>query len=129
MNAKLVAVLFSVVLLMVTGQILFKLTAVSWQSEGTWLSTMVLVRLAASLVVYALATFAWIWVLQHVPLGRAYPFMALMFILVPLVSMWVFGETQGLRYYLGIVLICLGVSISASSPVSDSVTTANRSPH
>jgi len=111
--------LLLVVALMVLGQMLFKWTAVALQEHGSWFQSAVLMRLLLSLAVYGIATLAWVSVLQHLPLGRAYPFMALSFVFVPLLSIWVFGETQGIRYYLGIGLICAGVAISASAPVTD----------
>lgn len=122
MSVRLFIALLFVVALMVVGQLLFKATAVAWQTHGNWSAPTVLLWLFASLAVYAVATIAWVSVLQHVPLGRAYPFMALAFVFVPLMSIWAFGETQGSRYYLGVVLICIGVAVSASSPVTDRVT-------
>lgn len=127
MSVRIASALLLVVLLMVVGQLLFKATAVSLQAHGSWFNPVVLCRLLASLAVYGLATLAWVSVLQHVPLGRAYPFMALAFVLVPLVSIWAFGESQHVRYFFGIILICVGVAISASSPVTDRVTGVGRS--
>lgn len=126
MTLRVLGALLFVVALMVAGQVLFKTTAVAWQEQGHWFNAPVLTRLAASLAVYGFATIAWVWVLQHIPLGRAYPFMALAFLFVPLLSIWVFGESQGLRYYVGVALICIGVAISASAPVTDRVTDHGR---
>lgn len=115
MSARVVVALLLVVVLMAVGQVLFKATAIAWQSEGALLTSKVLARLLPSLVVYALATLAWIWLLQYVELARAYPFMALAFVLVPILSAYVFGESQDFRYYVGVALICAGVFVSGSA--------------
>jgi drug/metabolite transporter (DMT)-like permease len=108
-----------VVALMVAGQMLFKASALAMNGEGTILSWKVAARLVPALAMHALATLAWVWLLQFIDLGRAYPFTAMAYVLVPLVSMWVFGEVQGWRYYVGVILICTGVIVTATSPASE----------
>lgn len=115
MSVQTVFALLLVVGLMVAGQILFKATAIAWQAEGSLFSPRVLAYLLPSLALYGIATLAWVWVLQFVELGRAYPFMALAFVLVPLLSMLLFGEVLGWRYYLGVLLICAGVVVVATA--------------
>ena len=61
----------------------------------------------ASMLVYAIATISWIFVLRSVPLGIAYSFTALGFLFVPLLSMALFGEVLGLRYFMGAILIMI----------------------
>ena len=116
LSARILFAVLLVVALMVAGQLMFKATAIAWQAEGTWYSAKVLARLLPSLAIYAFVTLAWIWVLQHVALGRAYPFMALAFVFVPILSGWFFGEQYGWRYYIGVLLICGGVIIATSAP-------------
>jgi len=115
MTLWVVSALLFVVSLMVAGQLFFKATALVLQQEGTWQSAKVLFYFVPSLAIYGLATLAWIWVLQYVELSRAYPFMALAFVLVPIFSAWFFGEHQGWRYYIGVSLICIGVMLTATS--------------
>lgn len=101
-----------VVLLMAVGQILFKSTALSWQAHGTLFAPVPALRLMASLAVYGVATLAWIWVLQRVPLTLAYPLVALTFVLVPLGAWWFHGEPLGWRYLAGMLLIAAGVVLA-----------------
>lgn len=115
MSARVVAALLLVIVLMAAGQVLFKATAIAWQDEGTLLNAKVLSRLIPSLVIYAVATLAWIWLLQYVELARAYPFMALTFVIVPMLSVYFFGESQNWMYYVGVALICAGVVVCSSS--------------
>ena len=42
--------------------------------------------LYAALLVYAIATVTWLYILQRIPLSMAYPFSALSMIIVPLAS-------------------------------------------
>jgi drug/metabolite transporter (DMT)-like permease len=95
------------------GQLLFKAAANAYRDATTALTLPVLIPLLTGLAIYGMATLAWVWVLQYVTLSRAYPFMALAFILVPLASMAVFGERLDLRYGLGVAFICIGVALTA----------------
>ena len=101
-----------VVLLMAVGQLLFKATAMAWQAHGTLLAPVPALRLIASLMVYGVATLAWIWVLQRVSLSLAYPLVALTFILVPLGTWFFYGETVGARYWMGMLLIVAGIVLA-----------------
>lgn len=116
MTLRIAIALCLVVALMVAGQILFKASALAMSSEGTFLSWKVATRLVPALAMHAFATLAWVWLLQFIDLGRAYPFTAMAYVLVPLLSMWMFGEVQGWRYYIGVVLICTGVIVTATAP-------------
>jgi len=45
------------------------------------------------------------------PLGQVYPFMALSFIIVPILSNWFFGEMIVSSYLLGTILIAAGIVV------------------
>jgi drug/metabolite transporter (DMT)-like permease len=51
----------------------------------------------------------WVWILTFTPLSRAYPFVALAFIITPFVSHFVFMEALDLRFYFGLTLIVIGL--------------------
>lgn len=110
-----IAMVLGVVLLMTLGQLLFKATAMAWQVHGSPFALPVAWRLAVALGVYGLATVAWIWVLQKVPLSVAYPIVALTFVLVPLGARFLFGETIGLRYMAGTALIVVGIAVATTA--------------
>ncbi|WP_334131417.1 EamA family transporter [Silanimonas lenta] len=119
MSSKIVLALLGVVFLMALGQVMFKASAQVLNLSGTWLDYGFLLRFIPSLMIYGLATLAWVWVLRYVELSKAYPFMALAFILVPLASMWLFNERLNWRYAIGVTLIFLGVAIiGAGSSIS-----------
>ncbi|MEZ0168399.1 EamA family transporter [Microvirga sp. TS319] len=62
-----------------------------------------------------LASIAYMFVLERLPLSFAYPLMALSFVLVPVASVLVFGGKIPLVQAAGLALIVLGVSLSALS--------------
>lgn len=65
----------------------------------------------ASMLVYAVATISWIFVLRSVPLGVAYSFTALGFLFVPILSILLFGEALSFRYFLGALFIMIGLVV------------------
>ena len=67
------------------------------------------------LALYAVGAVAWIAVLQRMDLSYAYPFLALNFVLVVLVSQVVLGESVPLMRWVGIGVICVGILLIANS--------------
>lgn len=95
------------------GQVLFKLAAIDMDTKNLapWL-IFLNTKLIIALVVYAAATAAWIAVLRITPLRLAYPFAALAFIIVPLLSYYFIGEPLKLNTVIGAAIIFLGVLVS-----------------
>lgn len=67
------------------------------------------------LFLYACGALAWIAVLRRMDLGYAYPFLALNFVLITLVSRFLLGEDVPLLRWAGIAIICLGILVVARS--------------
>jgi drug/metabolite transporter (DMT)-like permease len=63
----------------------------------------------AALLLYAGLAVLWVWVLSVTPLSRAYPFVALAFVLTPLLGGVFFDEAISLRLLAGIALILCGL--------------------
>lgn len=103
------------VLGMVIGQLLFKYGASIWVASGSWLNNKVLVSVMSAMVLYAITSIVWIWLLRKIELGRVYPLMALAFVLVPLSSYLLFGERFNISYYLGVIMIVMGVTLTIGS--------------
>jgi drug/metabolite transporter (DMT)-like permease len=61
------------------------------------------------------ASLVWSLAIQRTPLTIAYPFMALTFVLVPLASVFFFRESLSSLQLLGLLLIVMGVALSATS--------------
>lgn len=98
------------------GQILFKRAAgqigtaqgTSWILDVARLPTMWL-----AVALYAAATLLWVRILTTVPLSRAYPFMALAFVIVPAAGYFLFSESITVRQAIGTALIVAGVVVVA----------------
>ena len=63
-------------------------------------------------IVYAVSTGLWVWLLRYMDISKAYPFMALGFVIVPLLSVWLFNEKLSLPYMVGVSLIIAGVALT-----------------
>lgn len=96
------------------GQILFKLTAASLVNTSRLWQVFVSPTLLLGLGIYGLATIAWIMQLRHIDLSRAYPFMALSFVLVPLASVLFLKEAVDGRYWVGVGFIVSGIVLTVA---------------
>ncbi|HET7174842.1 MAG TPA: 4-amino-4-deoxy-L-arabinose-phospho-UDP flippase [Gammaproteobacteria bacterium] len=93
------------------GQLLFKYSALRMSPKAGFWELIYSPYLMAAGIIYVGATFLWVLQLRYVPLNRAYPLFALAFVLVPLLSKWVFDERLNIPYMLGSALILMGVSL------------------
>ncbi len=108
---------------MCTGQVLFKKTALKISTMQTGLdlssiSSLILLLVKVpyfyiALMVYAFATFLWLYILQKVPLSVAYPFTALAMVIIPIISVFLFNEKLNVTYWFGAMLIVSGITIIA----------------
>lgn len=67
----------------------------------------------SGLAAAVLASASWTLAIQHAPLSLAYPFMALSFVLVPLMAVPLFGDALAPTQLLGILLIVTGIALTA----------------
>lgn len=68
-----------------------------------------------ALGLHGLSALLWLWVLQSMDISYAYPFLALNYLLVPLLAAVFLSEKIDRRRVLGIVIICAGVVLSSLS--------------
>lgn len=106
-----IAMLVGTITMLAVGQVLFKFAAVSINFSEP--RTFVSMPLFIALGVYAVATFSWLAVLTRVPLSTAFPFYALGFILVPLLSVFILGEKFRFSMLVGGAIIVVGVIVSS----------------
>jgi undecaprenyl phosphate-alpha-L-ara4N flippase subunit ArnE len=100
------------------GQLLFKSAAeqlVVGQGLERLSRSFVSLPMLCALAMYGAATVAWVYLLRGMPLSRAYPFIAMAFALVPLMSHIVFGDKLDARYLLGLSLILVGMYLTATA--------------
>lgn len=95
------------------GQLFFKLAGQTLAGEGPLVERVLWnTHLLVALLIYASATAAWVSLLSRVPLNVAYPFTALAFVVVPLLSALFLGEALRWQTMAGALLILTGVWVS-----------------
>ena len=103
------------VVMIAIGQLMFKSAASQWRVDGwSWstLSGFLSPIMVAALVVYAVATVLWVFVLRTVPLSAAYAIFALAFVIVPLLAHFVLGEPLVPKVLVGGLIIIVGIIVA-----------------
>ncbi len=102
---------------MAAGQLLFKAASARLAENAPFteraLALFASPAFIAALALYFALSVLWVWVLSFTPLSRAYPFVALAFVLTPLLAAFTFSEPLTLRLLLGIGLILAGLLLVA----------------
>jgi drug/metabolite transporter (DMT)-like permease len=108
--------LFNVALLVV-GQTLFRVGAGghSITSVGDIIKLLFSPVILIALVLYALTTILWLYILSIMPLSRAYPIQALAFPAVLIISKYILHEEVSMIRWIGVVVIFIGVVLVAQS--------------
>lgn len=102
------------------GQLMFKLVGFRLgQGMLVW-DPRVLGIALVSFALYGLATLLWIYILRSTPITKAYPYMALSFVIVPIGGVWLFSESIKPLYIAGIALIVAGIFLTALAGGSSS---------
>ncbi len=103
--------LLGVIVLLASGQVLFKQAAESFQLfyPRSWLSPPLLGALAA----YGMATVGWVLVLTNVPLTLAVSLYGLAFLIAPLLAWAFLGERLHDSTLVGGAFMVLGIIISS----------------
>jgi len=117
LSALQVAVLTAYSAGMSAGQMLFKVAAnrsnpnqpLSWRL----LDLIQDLYFLAALVLYGAFAVLWVWILTMTPLSRAYPFVALAFVVTPVLGALLFNEAISMRLLVGIALILCGLLLVA----------------
>ena len=86
----------------------------SLKSSGTIIQILRNGNLSLAILFYLGTLITWSFVLKNIPLSKAYPFMGIVFITVPIFSKLILGEFISLKTYIGSAIIATGVSIAIS---------------
>jgi len=70
-------------------------------------------KVVSGLLLYGLSAAVWLVVLSRVPVGLAYPFVSLGFVMTLLLAWLLRGEVPSAPQILGTLTICLGVALMA----------------
>lgn len=110
-----IAILLTYSVALAGGQVLFKLAALRFTPAARWSDNVVALAfnpyLVVAVLLYALLSVVWVWVLTFVPLSIAYPFVALTFVLTVAAGALLFGEAVTVRLVLGGVMIIAGLIV------------------
>ena len=111
LNLLLLCLLFS--LSVPTGQILLKFAAqdLKVRLATSWLSACFSGWLAAAMLLYFTSMFLWLWLLNLMPLSRAYPFALLGAALVPVAAYVFIREPLPPSFLVGMALVIGGIAI------------------
>lgn len=104
--------------MLAAGQLLFKQVGLSIRDQSlveALLSTLRQPAFYAAISLYGLSTLLWIWILSRVPLTQAYPWVAAGVVIVPLLGWWVFGERVSITFWVGVILIVIGIVLTQYS--------------
>lgn len=99
------------------GQMLFKLAANQIGPDGNALPMIRVLftwPMIAACTLYALTIILYTYMLQQMPLSRAYMFSMVGSALVPFLAILIFKEGVSARYVVGAALVFLGVVLSTS---------------
>ncbi|MFT5774911.1 EamA family transporter [Hyphomonas sp.] len=98
------------------GQVLFKQTGIELadKPDAPFYSILFSPVFLVAVALYGIATLAWVYVLKMVPLSMAYSFMALTFVLVPLMAAFFLKEPLTVKYAIGACLIIAGLFVVQS---------------
>lgn len=108
-------IILACVVVMTLGQVLFKQVAINYNKAGSLFDIGVIGLFLVAGSMYVASSGLWVWALRSVEISKAYPYFALGFVFVPLLSAWLFGEVLTVRYGLGVLLIVMGVSLTRTS--------------
>ncbi len=104
-------------ILISSGQILFKIASkdVAGFNVETLMKLSVNGYFILAVIIYGLATIVWVYVLKHFPLNKAYLFMGLSFVLVPLMGYIFLKEPLSFRYLAGAACIVFGIWLARAA--------------
>lgn len=100
---------------MTVAQLFFKLAGIrSLEEIGVIESFLLNSWVWASFVATATGTICWFFALRQLPLSIAYPWTAMIYVLTPLCSVFVFQDLFSIQYGIGMGFIVVGIFITTS---------------
>jgi multidrug transporter EmrE-like cation transporter len=117
MHGKPIVLILGAVVFSVLGQLFLKAGARRLTQTGHLDFLMAAVQnwhVLAGLAAWAASTVCWLFVLRVAPLSRAYLATSLTYVLLPLASVYIFGEQVCRAHIVGTVLIITGIAFVLS---------------
>ena len=115
------SVLFALVTVLLNGsaQLLLRKAALTGANPANPLSLLRNSWFMVGVGAYAVSVLTWLFVLKRVPLAVAAPFVALVYVLVPLASRMLFNDHVNSRMWIGMLLVVCGVTLVAQGSGSE----------
>jgi multidrug transporter EmrE-like cation transporter len=113
MSTQTLVLILAAIAFSATGQLLLKSGAQHLAGLGRLqflLAAARDVRVLSGLAAWIAWTICWLHVLRVAPLSRAYALTSLTYVLIPLASIYVFGEQVRRLHVAGIILIAAGIA-------------------
>jgi multidrug transporter EmrE-like cation transporter len=113
MRDKTMALILGAVVFSALGQLLLKSGAQRQAGFGRpefLLAAARDVHVLSGLAAWAASTVCWLYVLRVAPLSRAYLLSSLTYVVIPMASLFIFGEQLRRMHVLGMILILMGVA-------------------
>lgn len=109
------ALLFAIATVVLNGsaQLLLRKAALTGADPAAPASLVRSPWLLVGVALYGISVLTWLSVLKRTPLAVAAPFVALVYVLVPLLSRSVFGDVITQRMWIGMALVVAGVTLVA----------------
>jgi len=100
-----------IVSLISAGQLLFKLASLLIVENNPVFGFKVLGVIFLSFLISGIGSLVYISLLRTIPLSIAYPFMALSYIAVPIMSYVFYNDSININYYVGITFVIVGLIV------------------
>ena len=125
-----IAALFALVTVLLNGgaQLLLRKAALTGAVPTSPLSLFQNSYFLGGIAAYGVSVLTWLFVLKRVPLSVAAPFVALVYVAVPLASRVLCDDTIAPKMWLGMLFIVIGVTLVAQGAPLLEVTTDTTSP-
>jgi drug/metabolite transporter (DMT)-like permease len=99
------------VILVSVGQVMFKYVSLLITANNPVLGFKVLSYIVLAFFISGCGTLIYIALLRSMTLSKAYPFMAMSFVIVPVLSCFFYGDKLSISYFAGIALIVIGIAV------------------
>jgi multidrug transporter EmrE-like cation transporter len=113
MHGKTMALVLGAVAFSALGQLLLKSGAQRQAGLGRLEFLLATARdgdVMSGLAAWTASTVCWLYVLRVAPLSRAYLLSSLTYVIIPMTSLFIFGEQLRRIHVLGMILILMGVA-------------------
>ncbi|MBI6547856.1 4-amino-4-deoxy-L-arabinose-phosphoundecaprenol flippase subunit ArnE [Xenorhabdus lircayensis] len=111
-----IALLVLVSLLTCAGQLCQKQAVVCWQKKDTpHKGVSMTIWLSSAILLLGMGMIFWLRLLQFLPLSIAYPMLSMNFVVVTLIGQFLYQEKVGLKHWVGVFAIMLGILLMGLS--------------